>query len=258
MVQQLFDMGIRAMRRDRAARQGPELFLLERVFSDCVERIELCRRHFRRALLIGAPDRHWSARLHPLADEVESADPGPLFAQSSNGMTLIEDTWLPPGHAFDLIVAIGTLDTVNNLPLAFQLLRHSMAADGLLIGAFSGGDTLVQLRKAMRAADALLEMAAPHVHPRIEAAAVAPLLEQAGLVRPVVDIDRVNVSYRSLARLVRDLRGMAAGNLLTARPRFIGKAGLSAASDAFERAGDGDRTIETFEIIHFAAWTAAQ
>ena len=96
--------------------------------------------------------------------------------------------------------------------------------------------------------------AAPHVHPRIEAAALAPLLADAGFVNPVVDVDRVTVSYPSLHRLVADLRAMGATNILHSAPRFVGRAALSAARDAFTAAGDGIRTAETFEILHFAAW----
>ena len=44
---ELFDMRMRAMRRDRAARIGPELFLYERAFADCLERIELMQRRVR-------------------------------------------------------------------------------------------------------------------------------------------------------------------------------------------------------------------
>ena len=39
----LFDMELRALRRDRAARTGPELFLLERAFADCLERLDADR-----------------------------------------------------------------------------------------------------------------------------------------------------------------------------------------------------------------------
>src|SRR5206468_1830619 len=81
---------------------------------------------------------------------------------------------------FDLVIAIGTLDTVNDWPRALRLVRHSMRNDGPFIGALSGGNTLPRLRAAMRAADAVAGSAAPHVHPRIEPAAVAPLLEHAG------------------------------------------------------------------------------
>ena len=41
----------------------------------------------------------------------------------------------------------------------------------------------------------------------------------AGFVNPVVDVDRVQASYSSLGDLVRDLRGMAATNVLRQRSR---------------------------------------
>jgi NADH dehydrogenase [ubiquinone] 1 alpha subcomplex assembly factor 5 len=254
-VPELFDRKLRATRRDRAARSGVEPFLLERAFADCLERLELMHRRFRRALLIGCPDAGWMQRLQAFADAIDVRDPGPLFAREANGEPLVEDSWEPPERAYDLVLAIGTLDTVNDLPLALRLLRHSMRADSLLLGAVSGGDTLPALRNAMRAADAVAGAAAPHIHPRIEAAALAPLLESAGFSRPVVDVDRVGVSYSSLDRLVADLRAMGSTNVLNARPHFVGKSAKAAASVAFAPSGDGSRTMETFEILHFAAWT---
>ncbi|HEX8838925.1 MAG TPA: methyltransferase domain-containing protein [Sphingomicrobium sp.] len=252
---ELFDMSARALRRDRAALQGPELFLHERAFEDCLERIALMQRPFERALLIGCPDPRWPERLEAFARQVDVREPGVLFALAAKGETLVEDAWLPPEATYDLVVALGTLDTVNELPLAIRLIGHSLKAGGLLIGAVSGGDTLLQLRNAMRAADAAQGAAAPHVHPRIEASALAPLLADAGFVNPVVDIDRVPVSYRSFERLILDLRAMAATNVLAARPRFMSRAARAAAAEAFAAAGDGSRTVETFEILHFAAWT---
>jgi hypothetical protein len=123
----------------------------------------------------------------------------------------------------------------------------------------SGGETLPQLRAAMRAADETTGAASPRIHPRVEAAALAPLLSAAGFANPVVDVDRARVSYPSLDRLVSDLRGMGATNVLTARSRSpLLRAGRRAASRAFAAAGDGERTTETFEILHFAAWTPAK
>jgi NADH dehydrogenase [ubiquinone] 1 alpha subcomplex assembly factor 5 len=254
-VPELFDMELRALRRDRAARTGPELFLHERAFADCLDRIALLQRRFDRALLIGCPDPQWPERLRELAGSVSAHEPGPLFAAASGGRTIVEDAWEPPAGAYDLVLAVGTLDTVNALPLALRLIGHAMRADSLLIGAVSGGETLPQLRAAMRAADAVDGAAAPHVHPRIEPSALAPLLADAGFGRAVVDVDRVQVSYPSLERLVGDLRAMGATNLLNGRPRYINKAARAAAVREFAEAGDGSRTLEMFEILHFAAWT---
>ena len=74
-VPALFDMNLRSLRRDRAARTGPELFLHERAYEDCVERLTLMQWRFGRALLIGCPDPKWPARLLALVDNVEVRDP---------------------------------------------------------------------------------------------------------------------------------------------------------------------------------------
>jgi hypothetical protein len=49
---------------------------------------------------------------------------------------------------------------------------------------------------------------------------------------------------------------MAATSVLQSRARFISRRALAAARRAFADAGDGARTVETFEILHFAAWAA--
>lgn len=252
---ELFDSKLRALRRDRAARNGPELFLFERAFEDCLDRILLMRRRFCRALLIGCPDPAWSGRLESVAGEVDVRDPGSLFAAAAGGAPIVEDSWQPGEQAYDLVVAIGTLDTVNDLPIALRLIRHSMRGDGLLIGVVAGGDSLPRLRAAMRAADSLAGGAAPHVHPRIEPSALSPLLADSGFERPVVDVDRVEVSYSSLDRLVGDLRAMGATNSLKLRPGALSRAQREAAVQRFAPCGASERTIETFELLHFACWT---
>ena len=106
---ELFDTRLRAIRRDRAARVGPELFLYERAFADCLDRIGMAQRQFERALLIGCPDRDWPKRLGALSRHVEVSDPGPLFAERANGAVITENRWEPGKDIYDLVLAIGTL-----------------------------------------------------------------------------------------------------------------------------------------------------
>lgn len=162
-VPDLFDMNLRAQRRDRAVRNGPELFLLERAFEDCLERLSLLQRRFDRALLLGCPDPSWRQRIAMFADKVDVRDPGPLFSLAAGGEVIIEDRWHPNPNDYGLVLAVGTLDTVNELPLALRLVRHAMKANALFLAAMSGGDTLPQLRTAMRAADRVAGAAEPHV-----------------------------------------------------------------------------------------------
>ena len=252
----IFDMQLRALRRDRAYRNGPELFLHRRAFDDCLDRLALIQRRFRSALLIGCPDPAWRGRLEALVDKVEIIEPGPLFAHAVDGRLVDEDEFKPRIGAFDLCIALGTLDTVNDLPRALRSVRASLQPDALFIGALPGGDGLPQLRRAMHAADQAAGVASPRVHPRIAAAALAPLLAACGFIKPVVDVDRVQASYATLDRLVGDLRRMAATNLLLDRSRQpLSRAARDAAGAAFRSAANEGRTIETFELLNFATWT---
>lgn len=236
MAADLFDPDLLELRRRRAARMGGDLFLYERAFADCLERIGLIARRFERALLLGCADPGWPERLSAFAGKVD--------VDEISG-------------AYDLCLSVGTLDTLNDLPLALAALRSVLEPDAFFIGALAGGETLPQLRSAMRAADRAQSGSVPHVHPRIGASALAGLLSGAGFVMPVVDIDRVEARYSTLADLVRDLRAMGATNVLRQRSRRpLTKSARTAAFEAFAAAGRDGRTTEIFEILHFAAWTS--
>lgn len=207
-----------------------------------MERLALVQRDFARALLIGCVDASWRERLLASARSVDVIEPDALMR-------------IEPG-SYDLVVSVGALDTVNDLPQTLLAIRFALEEDSLVVGAFSGGDTLPALRAAMRAADESTGIATPHVHPRIEPSALAQLLADAGFAMPVVDVDRVAVSYRSFPDLVRDLRAMGATNILTARARKpLPRSAMEAASKQFASQAEGGRVTERFELLHFAAWT---
>lgn len=257
MTGELFDPELRMMRRDRAARVGPELFLLDHVLDDLVERLRPIRKSFERMLLVGCPSPAALDRFR-FARTLDVVDPGPRFASAAGGTRADEDRMDLPVGRYDLIVSLGTLDTVNNLPDALLRLRLALGDDGFLIGAMAGGETLPALRSAMQAADRCMGAASPHVHPRIEPAALAGLIAAAGFVDPVVDIERVDVRYDSLGRLVRDLRAMAMTNILHARSRQpLSKAAWQSAQRAFSPDTGRQKVTERFEILHFAAWAGA-
>ena len=250
----LFDRRLRAVRRDRAARLGGDLFLLDRAFDDCLERIADLARPFTSALLIGCPSPDWVRRLGAYASHVDVVDPGALFAAAGGGTQIEEDRHDFGVTRFDLCLAVGTLDTVNELPLALHNIRRALRPDAPLIGAMVGGNSLPALRTALIEADRASGRAIARTHPRIEAPSLAGLLAAAGFVMPVVDIDRVSIRYRTLFDLVHDLRAMAATGLLADRPPALTKLTVQQAETAFASAGNGARTEEAIELIHFIGW----
>lgn len=254
VTRDLFDRNLRALRRDRAARTGPELFLFDRAFDDCLDRLRDISRRFERALLLGCPSPEWPRRLQLLATEVEVLDPGSLFARAAGGSQVDEDRHDFGEQRYDLCVAIGTLDTVNELPLALQLIGRSLLQDAPLIGAIAGGNSLPALRASLIEAGRAEGRVVARTHPRIEAASLGQLLTAAGFAMPVIDVDRVRLRYSDLDALVRDLRAMAATAVLAERRPALSKTGARHARAAFSALGNGGRTEEIVEILHFLAW----
>ncbi|MCJ8191759.1 methyltransferase domain-containing protein [Sphingomicrobium aestuariivivum] len=252
----LFDSDLRLKRRDRSWRMGPPAFLAERIIEDMVDRLGAMNRRFDRALVVGTLAGPAIDRFKPFAERLDRVDPSALVAGATGAEPRSEDS-LDDVGAYDLVIALGTLDTVEALPEALMRFRLLLKPDSPLIGVMSGGETLPLLRQAMHAADNASGRHSPHLHPRIQPAALAGLLAEAGLQMPVVDIDRVRLSYRDLSSLVADLRALGATNVLAERDkRPLGRAALAAAAQAFTSAADDrGRSIETFELLHFLGWT---
>lgn len=244
MSQPLFDEAARALRRQRALRKGPVLFLADRAVEDLQDRLSFIQRRFRRALIIGLPDQQWARRFAEAAEEWIALD------------RLEEMVSVDPG-SFDLCVVLGQLDSANALPLFLRVIRAALEENALVVGAFPGNESLPVLRSVMLATDqASGGGVSPRVHPRVEASAFAGLLQEAGFTRPVVDIDRVRLRYRAFDELIADLRGMGATNVLLSRSRRpLTRVALAKARSVFAGLGDQAGTTETVEIINFAAWT---
>ena len=78
--------------------------------------------------------------------------------------------------------------------------------------------------------------------------------QRAGLADPVIDSRSLDVSFRSLGRLVGDLRAQGLSNVLARPGPPLGKAALDRARSAFADAGQDGRTTERFEILTLSGW----
>lgn len=251
----LFDRDLRRIRRSRAWRSPGSAFLHEHAFSEIIDRLGDVRRRFSTALLLGGGS-DWRQRLSEHVDRVVVADPSPSIAVASGGVATDEDRLCFADASFDLIVNVGTLDAIDDLPGALLLLRRALRPDGLLLAAMSGAATLPRLQRAMLAADEVAGGAAARMHPAIDVRTGGDLLSRAGYALPVADMESLDVSYASLFTLVADLRAHGATNMLKRRSQVpIGRAALAAASNDFARDGIEGRTIERIQILYLSGWS---
>ena len=233
---------------------GRELFLYDRALEDCLDRLGDISREFERCLLIGCPSPDWPRKLTPFVGEIDIVDPGKLFAAEAGGMQVEEDRFDFGEGEYDLAVAVGTLDSVNDLPLALKLVHRALRSDSPLIGAMAGGHSLPALRASMIEMGRAVGRVVGRTHPRIEASSLAGLLSAAGFSMPVVDVDRVALRYSSLISLIKDLRAMGATSALAERPPSLTKREFGMASSIFDQLGRDGRTDEQIELLHFIGW----
>ena len=127
-----------------------------------------------------------------------------------------------------------------------------------MLAALLGGDTLIELRESLAAAEAeITGGASPRVAPFTDLRTAGALLQRAGFALPVIDQDRHTVRYASALHLMRDLRAMGATNVLTERSRKpLRRAMLMRAVEIYaERFADADgRVRATFDVISLSGW----
>jgi hypothetical protein len=224
-----------ARARQRAARPGAARFLFDDMIEDTLERLAFLRHQPCRALVVGDATGILAPTLRGGGAAVSEPDQIDLEAPHPDG-----------GH--DLIVVIGLLDAVNDLPGALIHLRAALAPGGLVMAHFIGGQSLPALRAAMMAAEP--DRPAARLHPLVDPRAAPALLQRAGWKDPVVDTHTLAVRYSSLDRLVADLRDQGLGNALAKPAAPLGKPALARARAAFaERVEADGKTTETFEIV---------
>ncbi|HWI87449.1 MAG TPA: methyltransferase domain-containing protein [Sphingomonas sp.] len=247
---------MRRRRRDRAApHYAAYSFVRDAIVEGLFDRLDLVTRQFGHALDLGTADGSIARGLRARGIEVTATDAGTRFAQ---GNVQCDEDRLPfPPAMFDLIMSAGALDSVNDLPGALIQCRRALKPDGLFLAGFVGAGSLPKLRKALLDADQAAGGGIPQrIHPLIDVRAAGDLLMRAGFALPVADSEPLDVGYGDAVRLMADLRGMAATNILAgAAPPPITRSRLAHVVESFaEQAGSDGRVRERFELVFMTGW----
>lgn len=250
----IFDRARRARHRDRMLPAFADHdFLYRAMLDELLDRLGDVQRDLPEVLLIGCPDGSAKAALEAMGKRVACADPGFLAAKSLGGVQADEDALPFADDSFDLVIACGTLDSVNDLPGALILMRRVLRPDGLMLAAFAGAGSLSRLKAALLAAEG--DRPGQHVHPQVDVRSAGDLLSRAGFAMPVADGDVLTIRYGDVVRLMHDLRGMGAGNALETRAPALTRDVLMRAAGHFAGAADPDgRTAEQMAIVYLSGW----
>ena len=255
----VFDRKILRAKRTRAASHLKEHgFLFDWTSKQIIERLEVIKKKFPLVLQIGArsglnnhQDFNGKFGIETLftLDNTQSLSP-----------SIIADEELSPfkNDVFDLVFSPLNLHTTNDLPGTLVQIRHSLKEDGLFIGALLGGETLYELRYAMNQAEIdIYGGQSPRVAPFADLPQMGALMQRAGFNLPVIDSEKITVTYDNTFKLMQDLRLMGESNImLQRRKNFTPRQFFQKVEEIYKDkyAENDGRITSTFEIIFMLGW----
>lgn len=160
-------------------------------------------------------------------------------------------TALPfPAASVDLVFANLLLPYVQDADGLLREVRRVLRPRGYFVFSTVGAGTLAEVREAFAAADDC-----PHVGQFEDLHDVGDRLTRAGYVAPVLDADRLTVTYADLSAVCRDLRAAAAPVPAAGRRALTGVCRWRRAQVAFaaRKSADG-RVPVSCEVVYGQAW----
>lgn len=159
------------------------------------------------------------------------------------------------GDFANLPLAAASLDAIwSNLALhwhphpdlVLSEWQRVLRVQGLLMFSCFGPDTFGQLRNAARSADL-----ANAVLPFVDMHDFGDMLVGAGFASPVMDMEKITVTYRSTQQLIADVRAFGGNPLFSRQKNLRGRCVWRALQQALEGARNQEGVIPlSFEIIY--------
>jgi NADH dehydrogenase [ubiquinone] 1 alpha subcomplex assembly factor 5 len=220
----IFDRGAVRLHRERAASTvGQVADVLRDAAERLLDRVDDTNRRFVDVLDVGGRGVV-APLLRQRGMRVVSCDLSARMAAGNGGLCVVADEeCLPFGPgSFDLIVASLSLHWINDLPGALLQLRQALRPEGMLLASLPALGTLAELRSALTEAEAEVSGgASPRVSPFPELRDCAHLLQRAGFVLPVADVEDIRLLYADPFALLTDLRAAGEANAIRRRSRLI-------------------------------------
>lgn len=153
----------------------------------------------------------------------------------------------------DMVWSNLALQWCNDLPATFVELQRILKTDGLLIFSSFGVDTLKELRAAFSEVDGY-----NHLSRFADLHDIGDMLVEAGFADPVMEMEKITLTYNDLRAVMQDLKSIGAHNATAGRSSgMMGKTTWQRVTENYEEFRRDGKLPATFEIIYGHAWKSA-
>jgi malonyl-CoA O-methyltransferase len=155
--------------------------------------------------------------------------------------------------SFDLVFSNLMLQWCVELEVVFTELQRVLRPGGLLLFTSFGPDTLRELRGSWQQVDGY-----SHVNAFADMHDVGDALLRTRFADPVMDVERLTVTYADVWKLMRELKQIGAHNVTAGRPRGLtGKARMQRLVRAYEHYRSQGVLPASYEIVNGHAWSTS-
>jgi malonyl-CoA O-methyltransferase len=152
--------------------------------------------------------------------------------------------------SIDLAFANMLLPWLNDMDVFFSSVNRVLRKEGLFVFSTLGPDSLHEVREAWASVDH-----SEHVNAFIDMHDIGDALVRSGLREPVLDVDYLTVTYRTVDDLFADLTRSGSRNCLTRRRRALtGKGRFEAVKQILSGNRDGAVLPLQLELVFGHAW----
>lgn len=154
-------------------------------------------------------------------------------------------------NSIDMLFSNLALQWSTDLDKAFAEFRRVLKPGGMMLFSTLGPDTLMELRSSWERVDGYT-----HVNHFVDMHDIGDAMMRAGLAEPVMDVERLTMTYKDAFTLMRDLKVLGAHNVTLNRPRGLtGRQRIKAVVDAYEQYRSDNVLPATWEVVYGHAWT---
>ncbi len=141
--------------------------------------------------------------------------------QGEEQILIADDEFLPfCSNSFDLVVSNLNFHFINQIPEFLMQVKKILKPEGVFIASFFGEENLKELRHVLfEVENEIYAAVSPRIAPAIDVKTAAHLLQKAGFVNPIADVDRIELEYNDPLDLLKDLKLMVQGNIMLERSR---------------------------------------
>lgn len=152
--------------------------------------------------------------------------------------------------AADLIFSNLMLQWCSDPDRVFAEMRRVLRANGLVTFTTLGPDSLRELRAVWARADAHT-----HVHRFIDMHDLGDALLRAGFAEPVMDTERLTITYPNFDSLLQELRDSGSNSAAHGRRRtLVGRSTMAHVREAYESMRSEGVLPVTLEVVYGHAW----